>query len=113
MRVALAGDHWGVDLKAQLVDELRAAGHEPLDLGANDRTPSDYPVFARRVGDALRDGRAERGVIICGSGVGVCVQSIDCAVYFDGSSALIAPFTGIGCVGAIEVRTCASAVPTC
>ncbi|HEY3108893.1 MAG TPA: RpiB/LacA/LacB family sugar-phosphate isomerase, partial [Chloroflexota bacterium] len=75
MRVALAGDHWGVDMKAQLLEELRAAGHEPIDLGAADRTPSDYPVFARRVGDAIRDGRAERGIIICGSGVGVCVAA--------------------------------------
>ena len=75
MKVALAGDHWGVQLKAQLLDEVKAAGHEPLDLGANDTTPSDYPVFARRVGEAIRDGRAERGVIICGSGVGVCVAA--------------------------------------
>jgi ribose 5-phosphate isomerase B len=75
MRVALAGDHWGVAMKAQLVGELRAAGHEPLDLGAADATPSDYPVFARAVGAALRDGRADRGVIICGSGVGVCVAA--------------------------------------
>ena len=73
--MALAGDHWGVDMKAQLLEELRAAGHEPIDLGAADRTPSDYPVFARRVGDAIRDGRAERGIIICGSGVGVCVAA--------------------------------------
>src|SRR5207302_2931029 len=69
------GDHWGVQLKEQLVDELRKSGHEPLDLGANDTTPSDYPVFARRVADAIREGRAERGVIICGSGVGVCVAA--------------------------------------
>jgi ribose 5-phosphate isomerase B len=75
VRVALAGDHWGVELKSQLVDELRRAGHEPLDLGANDTTPSDYPVFARRVGDAIHEGQAERGVIICGSGVGVCVAA--------------------------------------
>jgi ribose 5-phosphate isomerase B len=73
--VALAGDHWGVAMKAELLDGLRAAGHEPIDLGADDATPSDYPVFARRVGEALRAGRAERGIIICGSGVGVCVAA--------------------------------------
>ncbi len=75
MRVALAGDHWGVAMKSQLLDELGAAGHETLDLGANDATPSDYPRFARLVGEAIRDGRAERGIIICGSGVGVCVAA--------------------------------------
>ena len=75
MKVALAGDHWGVAMKAQLLAELSAAGHQPIDLGANDATPSDYPLFARRVGEAIRDGRAERGIIICGSGVGVCVAA--------------------------------------
>jgi ribose 5-phosphate isomerase B len=75
VKVALAGDHWGVALKAQLVEELRQAGHEPLDLGADDDSPSDYPIFARRVGAALRDGQAERGIIVCGSGVGVCVAA--------------------------------------
>jgi ribose 5-phosphate isomerase B len=75
VKVALAGDHWGVAMKAQLLEQLAAAGHEPIDLGAADDSPSDYPVFARRVGEALRTGRAERGVIICGSGVGVCVAA--------------------------------------
>jgi ribose 5-phosphate isomerase B len=75
VKVALAGDHWGVEMKAQLLGQLSAAGHEPIDLGADDTAPSDYPVFARRVGEAIRDGRAERGVIICGSGVGVCVAA--------------------------------------
>ncbi|HEY3109547.1 MAG TPA: RpiB/LacA/LacB family sugar-phosphate isomerase [Chloroflexota bacterium] len=75
MKVALAGDHWGVAMKAQLLEELLAAGHQPIDLGAKDATPSDYPLFARRVGEAIRDGRAERGIIICGSGVGVCVAA--------------------------------------
>jgi ribose 5-phosphate isomerase B len=75
MRVALAGDHWGVDLKTELAEMLRQRGHEPIDLGAHDRTPSDYPDWARAVGDALRDGRAERGVLICGSGVGACVAA--------------------------------------
>jgi ribose 5-phosphate isomerase B len=75
MRVALAGDHWGVDLKAELAELLRQHGHEPIDLGAADRTPSDYPDWARRIGDAIRDRQAERGVLICGSGVGACVAA--------------------------------------
>jgi ribose 5-phosphate isomerase B len=73
--VALAGDHWGVAMKAQLLEELAAAGHATIDLGASDATPSDYPLFARLVGQAIREGRAERGIIICGSGVGVCVAA--------------------------------------
>src|SRR5215216_7042833 len=75
MRVALAGDHWGVDLKAELAELLRQQGHQPVDLGAADRTPSDYPDWARKIGDAIRDGQAERGVLICGSGVGACVAA--------------------------------------
>ena len=75
MKIALAGDHWGVDLKAQLVDLLRQHGHETLDLGANDRTPSDYPDWARKIGEAVTAGQAERAVLICGSGVGACVAA--------------------------------------
>src|SRR5579884_2439109 len=70
MRIALAGDHWGVDLKAELGRLLREHGHETIDLGANDKTPSDYPDWARKVGEAINAGRAERGILICGSGVG-------------------------------------------
>src|SRR6185295_5232847 len=72
---ALAGDHWGVDLKAELVNLLNEHGHDALDLGAHDRAPSDYPDWARALGAALRDGRAERGVLICGSGVGASVAA--------------------------------------
>jgi ribose 5-phosphate isomerase B len=75
MRVALAGDHWGVDLKAELVKLLNEHAHEALDLGAHDRAPSDYPDWARALGAALRGGRAERGVLICGSGVGASVAA--------------------------------------
>jgi ribose 5-phosphate isomerase B len=71
MRVALAADHAGVALKALLRERLAAAGHEVLDLGAHDATPSDYPDYALAVGEAVRSGRAERGVLVCGSGVGV------------------------------------------
>jgi RpiB/LacA/LacB family sugar-phosphate isomerase len=75
MRIVLAGDHWGVELKAELIGVLREHGHETLDLGANDATPSDYPDWARALGAAIRDGRAERGVLICGSGVGASVAA--------------------------------------
>lgn len=75
MRVAFAGDHHGVQMKALLTEVARRAGHEPLDLGAHDAEPSDYPDFARALGAALRDGRAERGVLLCGSGVGASVAA--------------------------------------
>ena len=75
MRIAFAGDHHGVALKAHLIELVTKAGHEPLDLGANDTQPSDYPDFARAIGAALRDGRAERGVLLCGSGVGASVAA--------------------------------------
>jgi ribose 5-phosphate isomerase B len=71
MRIALAGDHAGFALKEKLRAHLAAKGVEVLDLGAHDDQPSDYPDFAEAVGDALRAGRAERAVVVCGSGVGV------------------------------------------
>ncbi len=70
MKVALAADHAGWRLKDGLVSLLRAGGHEVLDLGAHDDTPSDYPDFAEALGVAIASGRAERGILVCGSGVG-------------------------------------------
>jgi ribose 5-phosphate isomerase B len=71
MKVAVAADHAGFRLKEVLAAHLRARGHEVLDLGAYDETPSDYPDFAEAAGMAIRDGRVERAVVVCGSGVGV------------------------------------------
>ena len=76
MKIALAADHAGYPLKQQLVAYLRDNGHEVLDLGVN--TPdirSDYPDAARAVAQAVLDGRAERGILTCGSGVGACVAA--------------------------------------
>lgn len=70
MRLALAGDHAGWRLKDALADRLRAAGHDVVDLGAHGDAPSDYPDFAEAVGAAVAAGRAERGILVCGSGVG-------------------------------------------
>jgi ribose 5-phosphate isomerase B len=75
VRVAFAGDHHGVTTKALLIAAAQRAGHETLDLGANDQSPTDYPDFARAIGEALRGGRAERGVLLCGSGVGAAVAA--------------------------------------
>jgi ribose 5-phosphate isomerase B len=71
MRIALAGDHAGFALKERLRARLAARGEDVLDLGARDDAPSDYPDFALAVGTAVAEGRADRGILTCGSGVGV------------------------------------------
>ena len=73
MIVAVASDHGGYPLKAKVLEVVRAAGHEPLDLGAHSAEPSDYPDFAQAIGEAIQGKRAERGILLCGSGVGACV----------------------------------------
>jgi ribose 5-phosphate isomerase B len=74
--VAVGSDHAGFALKATILDAIRAAGHEALDCGAFEVEPGDdYPDFAERVAHAVLDGRAERGVLVCGSGVGASVAA--------------------------------------
>jgi len=75
MKIACAGDHAGFRLKQLLVEELRKEGHEVLDLGAPDENPTDYPDHARALGKAVVEGRVERGILICGSGIGACVAA--------------------------------------
>jgi ribose 5-phosphate isomerase B len=75
MKIAVGADHAGFALKQDLAEELREGGHEVLDLGAHSAEPSDYPDFAEAVGEAIVAGRAERGVLVCGSGVGVSVAA--------------------------------------
>lgn len=95
MKIALASDHAGFALKALLVDELRAAGHEVLDLGPADEASVDYPDFGRALGEALAAGRAERGIAVCGSGIGISiavnrVPGVRCALVTDGLMARLA-----------------------
>jgi ribose 5-phosphate isomerase B len=75
MKLAIAADHAGYLLKEEVRGYLERLGHEVIDLGAFNQEPSDYPDFAEAVGRALQAGRAERGILICGSGVGVCVAA--------------------------------------
>jgi ribose 5-phosphate isomerase B len=78
MRVAFAADHAGAVLKDELIGRLAAAGlgHELIDLGGDGSdSDDDYPDFAQRLGLAIRDGRADRGILICGSGVGASVAA--------------------------------------
>ena len=75
MKIALAGDHAGFPLKQYLIVELSKNGYEINDLGAYDTTPSDYPDFAEKLGDAVTAGIVERGILVCGSGIGACVAA--------------------------------------
>src|SRR5215470_15499798 len=75
MRLVIGSDHAGFALKVAIGDFLRSLGHEVLDVGAFNQNPSDYPDFAEAVGRAVLDGKAERGVLICGSGVGASVAA--------------------------------------
>jgi ribose 5-phosphate isomerase B len=75
MKIVIGSDHAGFELKNAMGDVLRATGHAVLDIGAFNANPSDYPDFAEAVGRAVLDGRAERGVLICGSGVGASVAA--------------------------------------
>lgn len=75
MKLAIAADHAGFPLKEEVRAELERQGHDVIDLGAYNTEPSDYPDFAEAVGKALIAGQAERGILVCGSGVGVCVAA--------------------------------------
>src|ERR1044071_7236566 len=75
MRIVLTADHAGVDLKDELAAWLREQGHDILDLGTNSRESVDYPRFGAMLAEALADGRAERGITVCGSGIGVAIAA--------------------------------------
>jgi ribose 5-phosphate isomerase B len=75
MKVALAGDHAGFSLKERLRAHLAARGHEVVDLGAFDAAPTDYPDHAEAAARAVLEGRAERAILVCGSGVGVAAAA--------------------------------------
>jgi ribose 5-phosphate isomerase B len=75
MHIAVACDHAGFTLKRAVLDAVQAAGHEPIDLGAFDETSVDYPDYALKVGEAILNGKAERGILVCGSGVGACIAA--------------------------------------
>jgi RpiB/LacA/LacB family sugar-phosphate isomerase len=75
MRIVVGADHAGFDLKQIIVAYLRHLGHEVTDVGTNSDEPVDYPDFAEALSKVLADGRAERGVLICGSGVGASVSA--------------------------------------
>ena len=75
MKVAVAFDHAGFPLKDIVIQAVLNAGHEPLDLGTYNEKSVDYPDFAEKVGRAIQNGEAERGILVCGSGVGASIAA--------------------------------------
>lgn len=73
--IAIAGDHGGLGLKQELTAFLENAGHDVLDLGTNSTDSVDYPEFGYALAEAIKDGRADRGVLICGSGIGISIAA--------------------------------------
>lgn len=75
MRIVVGADHRGYELKDEIAAALKGAGHEVVDVGTDSAESVDYPDYARAIGEALRDGRAERGILVCGSGVGASIAA--------------------------------------
>lgn len=88
MRIALAADHAGFGYKDQIAEQLRAQGHEAHDFGTRDGTPVDYPDYGFVVGEAVASGKFERGIVVCGSSIGIAIAAnkvpgIRCAAVFE------------------------------
>lgn len=75
MRVVLGSDHAGFELKQQIIEYVRELGHEVLDVGTDNTTSVDYPDFAEAVGTAILNNKADRGILICGSGIGSVISA--------------------------------------
>ncbi len=75
MKVAVGFDHAGFPLRETVLATVRASGHEVLDMGTDSPKPVDFPIFSERVGRAVQSGEAERGILVCGSGVGACIAA--------------------------------------
>jgi ribose 5-phosphate isomerase B len=75
MIIAVAADHAGYPLKEMVLATVKAVGHEVLDLGVFDTQPVDYPDYAEMVARAIQEKKAERGILLCGSGVGACIAA--------------------------------------
>lgn len=85
MRVAIASDHAGFSIKDEVINFIQECGHEVIDLGTYDQSPVDYPDFVQKVARAILEKQADRGIVVCGSGVGACIA----ANKFDGIYAAI------------------------
>jgi ribose 5-phosphate isomerase B len=75
MKIAVGFDHAGFPLKETVLKAVQAAGHEPIDMGTNSAEPVDFPDITEKVGRAVQSGEAERGILVCGSGIGACIAA--------------------------------------
>ena len=75
MKIAVAFDHAGFPLKNVILEAVRTAGHEPIDLGTYSTESVDFPDVTEKLGRTIQAGEAERGVLVCGSGVGACIAA--------------------------------------
>ena len=75
MKVAVGCDHAGFPLKEVVIESVKALGHEVIDVGTNSADPVDFPDFTKKVGEAIQRGEAERGILVCGSGIGACIAA--------------------------------------
>ena len=75
MKIAIGSDHRGYDAKRRLAAVLRQMGHDVLDVGPDGKDSVDYPDFAFQVAQAVNQGRVERGILICGTGIGMCIAA--------------------------------------
>ncbi len=88
MKIALGADHAGYDTKNRIAQMLRASGHEIIDFGTNNDTPVDYPQYGYAVGEAVATGQADRGIVVCGSSLGISIAAnkvpgVRCAPVFE------------------------------
>ena len=75
MKIAVGFDHAGFPLKETVLKSVENAGHEPIDMGTNSSDPVDFPDITEKVGRAVQSGEAERGILVCGSGIGACIAA--------------------------------------
>lgn len=75
MKIVVGFDHAGFPLKQTVLEAIRNAGHEPIDVGTNSADPVDFPEYSEKVGRAVQSGEADRGILVCGSGVGACIAA--------------------------------------
>jgi ribose 5-phosphate isomerase B len=75
MKIAVGFDHGGFPLKETVLESVRAAGHEPIDMGTFSAESVDFPDFSEKVGRSVQSGQSARGILVCGSGIGACIAA--------------------------------------
>ena len=75
MKIAIGNDHVGVELKEHLAEYLRGKGHEVVNFGTDSTASNDYPIYAQKVANAVVSGECERGILICGTGIGISISA--------------------------------------